>query len=66
MPLFASGSAATSSLIIATFLQIFPPKEEIPYNLAKDVKNNNIYKSCLYSKDNKEGSTYYSEINVET
>ena len=31
---------------------IFPPEEEIPYNLAKDTKNNNIYESRVYGEDN--------------
>jgi len=31
---------------------IFPPEEEIPYDLAKDTKNNNIYESRLYGEDN--------------
>jgi hypothetical protein len=30
----------------------FPPEEEIPYDLAKDAKNNNIHESRLYGEDN--------------
>ena len=41
-----------SSCGVKTTAVTFPPEEEIPYDLAKDAKNNNIHESRLYGEDN--------------